>query len=165
MQTGTGLLKHIVILLHIVGVRCHLGRIYNGLLQHHYKSHAAFNLVHLYTYQFGNQDSGIRVESIMHAGLARLVVVIEMSWADSLSDAVSQQVHFGITHPEYQLSKAPGVHGGHCQHKNNSCVPLNAHKCCPCSCVACVTCLRIWDVWVCGLYSAPKVFLEGVQPC
>lgn len=48
----------------------------------------------------------------MHAGLAGLVVVIEMSWADSLSDAVSQQVHFGITHPEYQLTKAPGVHGG-----------------------------------------------------
>lgn len=44
----------------------------------------------------------------MHAGLARLVVVIEMSWADSLSDAVSQQVHFGITHPEYQLNKAQG---------------------------------------------------------
>lgn len=48
----------------------------------------------------------------MHAGLARLAVVIEMSWADSLSDAVSQQVHFGITHPEYQLTEAPGVHRG-----------------------------------------------------
>lgn len=36
----------------------------------------------------------------MHAGLAGLDVVIGMNWADSLSDAVSQQVHFGITHPE-----------------------------------------------------------------
>lgn len=35
-------------------------------------------------------DKEFRVESIMHAGLARLVVVIEKSWADSLSDAVSQ---------------------------------------------------------------------------
>lgn len=53
----------------------------------------------------------------MHAGLARLVVVTEMSWADSLSDSVSQQVRFGITEPEYQLSKAPGV-----QHKNSCCI-------------------------------------------
>lgn len=45
----------------------------------------------------------------MHAGLARHVVVIEMSRADSLSDAVSQRVHFGITHPEHQLSKASGM--------------------------------------------------------
>lgn len=63
------------------------------------------------------------MESTMHAGLARLVV-IEMSWADSLSHAVSQQVHFGTTHPEYQLTKALGVHRVHRQHKNNSCVGL-----------------------------------------
>lgn len=48
----------------------------------------------------------------MHAGPARLVVVVEMSQADSLSDAVSQRVHFGITHPEYQLTKAPGCSQG-----------------------------------------------------
>ncbi len=74
----------------------------------------------------------------MHAGLARLVVVIEMSWVDSLSDAVSQQVHFGITHPEYQLTKAPGVHGVQRQHKNNSCVSLRMH--------INVVCVRVWPV-------------------
>lgn len=42
----------------------------------------------------------------MHAEQARLVVVIEMSGPDSLSDAVSRQVHFERTHPEYQLTKA-----------------------------------------------------------
>lgn len=81
----------------------------------------------------------------MRAGLARLVVVIEMSWADSLSDAVSQQGHFGITHPEYQLTKAPGVRDGHRQHKNNSCVGLRMH--------INVVCVRVWAAWpvyVCG---------------
>lgn len=74
----------------------------------------------------------------MHAGLARLVVVIEKSWADSLSDAVSQQVHFGRTHPEYQLTKAPAAHGGHPKRKNNSCVGLQMHMI--------VVCVRVWPV-------------------
>lgn len=67
----------------------------------------------------------------MHAWLARLVVVIEMSWADSLSDAVSQRVHFGITHPEYQLTKAATETTTLTQRRPN------ARKCCfVCSCVA-----------------------------
>lgn len=74
----------------------------------------------------------------MHAGLARLVVVIEMSWTDSLSDAVNQQVHFGRTHPEYQLTKAPAVCRGHPQHRNNSCVGLQVH--------INVVCVRVWPV-------------------
>ena len=75
----------------------------------------------------------------MHAGLLTHVVVIEMSWADSLSDAVRQQVHFGRTHPEYQLTKAPWLHIGHRQLKNNSCVDLQMH--------INVVCVRVWPLW------------------
>lgn len=99
----------------------------------------------------------------MHAGQARLVV-IEMSGPDSLSDAVRRQVHFGRTHPEYQLTKALGVHrGATTAQKQQLCRPLNAHKCCLCSCVA------PSDLFVsikgCGLHTAASVFLEGDGPC
>ena len=47
----------------------------------------------------------------MHSELHRHVV-IEMSWLDSLSDAVNQQIHFGITPPEDQMTKAPTLLGG-----------------------------------------------------
>lgn len=59
----------------------------------------------------------------MHAEQARLVVVIEMSGPDSLSDAVSRQVHFERTHPEYQLTKAMSAcrERGGGGHKNSSC--------------------------------------------
>lgn len=40
-----------------------------------------------------------RVGSLTHVELGRLVIT-EMSWADSLSDAVSPQAHFGRSHPE-----------------------------------------------------------------
>lgn len=98
----------------------------------------------------------------MHAGQARLVV-IEMSGPDSLSDAVRRQVHFGRTHPEYQLTKALGVHrGATAAQKQQLCRPPNAHKCCLCSCVA------PSDLFVsikgCGLHTTASVFLEGDGP-
>lgn len=98
----------------------------------------------------------------MHAGPARLVVVVEMSRADSLSDAVSQRVHFGITHPEYQLTKAPGCSQGAAPTQKQQLSP-NAHKCRVSLCVAFVTCLCMRK-FGCGLQTAPTVFLEGVQP-
>lgn len=73
----------------------------------------------------------------MHAEQARLVVVIEMSGPDSLSDAVSRQVHFERTHPEYQLTKAMsacrerGVGGGGAQ-KQQLCTHVN------------VVCVCVW---------------------
>lgn len=70
-----------------------------------------------------------RHESITHAELARRVVVTETGLSDSLPRVVCQPVHFRITYPEIQLTKAPEEHWGLRQRKNNSCAgPLGAHK-------------------------------------
>lgn len=77
----------------------------------------------------------------MHAGQARLVV-IEMSGPDSLSDAVRRQVHFGRTHPEYQLTKALGVHRGAITAQKQQLSDLQMHINVVCACVwPRVTCL------------------------
>lgn len=78
----------------------------------------------------------------MHAEQARLVVVIEMSGPDSLSDAVSRQVHFERTHPEYQLTKAMSA----CRERGGGgtkTAVVHTRKCCLCLCVARVTCLYL----------------------
>lgn len=90
----------------------------------------------------------------MHAEQTGLLVVIEMSRPDSLSTAVSRQVHFETTHPEHQLTKALSVcrggeaggwGGGGCSTKTTV-VHVN------------VVCVRVWP-------ERPVCIYEGMSGC
>lgn len=101
-----------------------------------------------------------RVGSLTRAEPDRLVIT-EMSRADSLSDAVSAQLHFGRSHPEQQPTAAAAVREGTPDAKTTvGQRAANAHKCCWSSCVASMTHLGE-EVWVC----AQKPFIVRAQPC